>query len=445
MPEVVPPRYFERWLRTNKRDPIGSMILPLDASQNTLHEHLSRCHGVHQKMFSLQGSLQRSKAMVGSAWMFLSGRPGMDCNSTMLLNENEHIRVSPQARDVQFEPQNVGEGSAFLLGDGEMVVSFPMIAMLHTQTGTALSLKAASYQVPLFMMHECVVLRICADAVGTHKTLHNRGFLCYPPGIRSKTRVANATEIAGARHAVVAWPEVLFRLHNEDGSMKFQRPRGGNTLRYNRILPSFLSIFMQEHNSYARQDEDLESEILARFALQKDWVSIQNISSFEKYLLIMLVGTHSALKMLLEAKTLLATRKRKQAARDTVGYYANMGNSIASAHSVSFSLMCCMKPLYDVCFDVALNLLAVASGVSGWQNGDIVADCKKLLCIQALLSSDTDIDSRDHDNVRLLGDQVPCTHVVSLHAYLLHTTELAAQRQETSACHLVCQPILKYR
>jgi len=416
MPEVVPPRYFERWLRTNKRDPIGSMILPLDTSQNTLHNHMSRCHGVHQKTFSLQSSLKRSKAMVGSAWMFLSGRPGMDCNSAMLLNANEHIRVSPQARHVQFEPQNVGEGSAFILCDGEIVVSFPMIAMLHTRIGTALSLKTASCQVPLFLVHECVVLRICGDAVGTHKSLYNRGFLCYPPGVRSKTREVNATEIAGARHAVVAWPEVLFRLHNEDGSMKFQRPCGGNTLRLNRILPSFLSIFMQEHNSYARQADDLEREILARFTLQKDWASIQNISSFEKYLLIMLVGTRNALDMLLEAQTLLATRKRKQAARDTVDYYANMGHSITSAHSVSFSLMCCLKPLYDVCFDMALNLLAVASGVSGWQNGDIVVDCKKLLCIQALLSSEADIDSSDHDNVRLLGNQVTlslsCVQVV---------------------------------
>jgi len=447
MPEVVPPRYAERWLRTNKRDPIGSMILPLDTLQNTLHKHLSRCHSVHQKMFSLQSSLQRSKAMVGSAWMFLCGRGGMDRNSMMLLHANEHIRVSPQARDLQFEPQNVGEGSAFLLGDGEMVVSFPMIAMLHTGTGTALSLKAASYQVPLFMMHECVVLRICGDPVGTHKTLHNRGFLCYAPGVRSDTRESNAIEIANARHAVVAWPEVLFRLHNEDGSMKFQRPCGGNTLRYNRILPSFLSIFMQEHNSYARHDEHLESEILARFTLQKDWASIQNISSLEKYLLIMLVGTHNALQMLLEAKTLLATRKRKQAARDTTEYYVNMGHSIVSAHSVSFSLMCCLKPIYDMCFDIALNLLAVASGVSGWQNGDIVADCKKLLCIQAMLSSDADIDGSDHDNIRLLGDKVNllCTHVVSLHAYVLYTTKLAAQRQETCACALVRRSIVKYR
>jgi hypothetical protein len=418
MPEVVPPRYLERWLRTNKRDPIGSLILPLDASKNTLHNHMSRCYGVHQKMFCMQSSLQRSNAMAGSVWMLLSGRRDMDCNSSMLLDANEQVHVSPEARHLQFEPQNVGEGSAFLLGEGEMVVSFPMVAMLHTRAGTALTLKAASYEVPLFMcMHECVVLRICGDAVGTHKTLHNRGFLCYPPGIRSETREANATEIAGARHAVIAWPERLFRLNNEDGSMKFQRPRGGNTLRYNRILPSFLSIFMQEHDSYAKQAEDLDSEILARFTLQQEWASIQNISSCEKYVLVMLMGTRNALDMLLEAKTLLATRKRKQAEHDTVNYYGNMGHSITSAHSISFSLMCCLKPLYDACFDMLLNLLAVACGVSGWQNSDIAVDCEKLLCIQALLSSDDEIDGSDHDNVRLLGDQVtlPCTHAVSHH------------------------------
>ena len=423
IPEAVPPRYFERWLRTNKRDPIGSMILPLDVTKNTIREHTSRCHAAHQNTFSMQKNLQVCKAMVGTAWMFLSGRPGMDRDSLMLLDANEHVPMSAEAYNGQLDAQNVGEGSAYFVGDGEIVVSFPMIAMLHTRPGTALTLKAAAYAVPLFMMKENVVLRICADPVGTHKTLHNRGFLCFPPGVRSTTREDNATEIANARHAVVAWPEVLFQINNEDGNMKYQRQRGGNAMRYNRILPSFLSIFMQEHNSYARQCDDLESEILARFTVQREWASIQDISSCEKYVLIMLMGTGNALDMLLQAKTLLATRKRKQAARDTVAYYANMGHSITSAHAISFGMMCLLKPLYNACFDVGLNLLAVATGISGWQSSDIARDCSKLLRIQALLSSDADIDCSDHANVRLLGDQVGLcgTHAVS-HCVCLDAT-----------------------
>jgi len=68
--------------------------------------------------------------MVGSLWMFLAGRKSLDPNHIMLLDTNVHIETPEQ-----LDAQNVGEGSMFMVGDGEVSVKFPMICMLLTAAG----------------------------------------------------------------------------------------------------------------------------------------------------------------------------------------------------------------------------------------------------------------------------------------------------------------------
>ena len=165
----------------------------------------------------------------------------------MLLAANEAVRVSHADIKAQFEPQHVGEGSAFSFGDGELVVSFPILAMFHSSAGTALTLKDSAYAVPLYMMQEeCVQLRISCEPIGTHKSFAIREYLCFPLRVRSKTRAHNAKLIDGARHAVVKWPEIPFRLNNKETDFKFMRPRSGNVTCYGMILPNFIAIFMDE-------------------------------------------------------------------------------------------------------------------------------------------------------------------------------------------------------
>jgi len=53
---------------------------------------------------------------------------------------------------------------------------FPMVAMFQSAAGTALTLKESSYAVPLYMMHESMLLRISCNPLGTHKPFLNRGF-----------------------------------------------------------------------------------------------------------------------------------------------------------------------------------------------------------------------------------------------------------------------------
>ena len=244
-----------RPLQTMKSDVVASScdngvsssskkISPLDVSTNTTHRHTSMSHGVHQRLFSSVSTLERSKSLLGTAWMFMEERSSMDHNLGILLNSNEHIRI-PES---QFEAQNVGENSAFLLGDGEIMLRFNMIAMLHSAAGNCLTLKESSYELPLHMIKESVQMRVCCDAVGTHKPWYGRAFLCFPLRVQSQLRDENTALIARARHAVITWPEIPFRLNNTAIGFKFERPRTSNVLCYRVIMPNFLCIFMQEHD-----------------------------------------------------------------------------------------------------------------------------------------------------------------------------------------------------
>jgi len=67
----------------------------------------------------------RSKSIVGSNWGFMEGRSNLDCNSTLLLDANGAVRVSHADIEAQFEPQHVGEGSAFSFGGGGDCRLFP--------------------------------------------------------------------------------------------------------------------------------------------------------------------------------------------------------------------------------------------------------------------------------------------------------------------------------
>jgi len=426
LPRDVPLLQVKKWKKTNTYKYSDRRIFPVDATTNTRQSHVSMSYGAHQKMFSLERHccLTRSKSMVGSTWMFLSGRQSLDCNNAMLLSGNEHLPMSQASYDAQFEPQNVGEGSAISVGDGEIAVAFPMTAMLHSASGTALTLKESSYPVSLSMMHESVMLRICCDAVGTHKKWNQRSFLCFPPRIRSKVRELNTIEIAGTSHSVVVWPEMLFRINSRDMGFKFQRPRGGKVLCYNMMLPSFLCIFLEEHNVYAKEADALENDIISKYIAQEEWKTIQNIATKEKYLLVMMLGTQDALEMLLHARSgkekkeagekqsVSVTRKRKHGATvpvdpiDPVVEYAEMGHSITSAHAVSFTLSCCFRPIYDNCYDVCLSLLAVVTGFSGWHNNDICSNIAKLVRFQELLDCDADTVLCDADDWHKIDSQV---------------------------------------
>ena len=63
-----------------------------------------------------------------------------------------------------------------------------------------------------------------------------------------------------------------------------------------------------------------------------------------------------------------------------------------------------MKFLYDISYDLCLNLLAVGSGYSGWHNSDIRKDCAKMMRLQDLLAANTAAFSADDSLV--LGKQV---------------------------------------
>ena len=72
-----------------------------------------------------------------------------------------------------------------------------------------------------------------------------------------------------------------------------------------------------------------------------------------------------------------------------------------------------MKPLYDICYDIFLNILSVATGVSGWQNSDIRRDCAKFLRVQELMVQEPNALVFTHNDTVWLGQQV-CFVCVSM-------------------------------
>jgi len=120
-------------------------------------------------------------------------------------------------------------------------------------------------------------------------------------------------------------------------------------------------------------------------------------------MLVMLLGSRDALRMLLQPSRLVAKLKELRV-EQTI--YETPGTPIMSAFAIAFTLSCHMKLLYDITYDLCLNLLTVATGHSGWHNSDIREGCAKLMRIQDLLAYEGESAGRADDAV-VLGKQVP--------------------------------------
>jgi len=103
------------------------------------------------------------------------------------------------------------------------------------------------------------------------------------------------------------------------------------------------------------------------------------------------------------AKAVQSKKKRKQ--NGIHATYPDTGPSATSAFITAFTLSSCMKLLYDISYDVCLNLRSVGTGFSGWQKGRITQDCAKLMHVQALLEPNTSFHFSDDDS-KVLGKQV---------------------------------------
>jgi len=340
--------------------------------------------------------------MVGSVWSVLDGRRNLHPNNIHLLDTNTHIPMSSMDEGELFEAQNVGEGSVISIGDGEISMSFPAIVMLHTASGDARNLKGSAYALPLQISKEHVRLRICYDAVGKHKSMYLRSFMCYPLRVCSKSRHSN-TVLTNGVHNAVQWPEVLFKIENQFTANFLHTRRINHSLAYGIVFPNFLAIFMPENDIFIDRIPGLDVEIANRYCNEKDWDKIQSISCNEKYFLAMVLGAQQALHMLLPP---VENTPRKRKHNEVVKIvYEETGDAITSSCTICFSYHASMKALYNPCYDVILNLLIVATNSSGWQNSEIQNDIAKLKRIQDLLSHKP-TSAHNVEDINLLGQEV---------------------------------------
>jgi len=181
------------------------------------------------------------------------------------------------------------------------------------------------------------------------------------------------------------------------------------------IFPAFLGIFMPENDVFVRKIDGLDTEIVKRYTPEKEWAELQNTSCNEKYMLIMMLGTSNALEMLQYNADLRQPRKRRLDELDKKDYHTK-DYVYAAAFSTCFSIQSFMKPLYDICYDIFLNILSVATGVSGWQNSDIRRDCAKFLRVQELMAQEGDTLVFTHKDTIWLGQQVfSCLFMIHTH------------------------------
>jgi len=345
---------------------------------------------------------ERSMSCVGTAAMFLLGRPELHRNNTMLLDSNRHL-LRP---DYQLDAPQVSEGSAVMLGGSEISMSFPIMAVLQTEHQTP-----TQFRVPLHSTKDTVVFKIRYGGPNTHDSLYNHAYLCFP--LVKKTQHDNA---AGA----LPWPEILtvveplLKCHRNVLSIDNMREKS-----YELLLPNFLAIFLPDHNSFAKHSESLPTDIRKHCLPIKAWNSVPDtISANEKYLLIMMMGSDNALQALQhhmlqqkrksECKHHMLPQKRKSecAQDDSKVFYDDMGDLAVCAYAVSFTLRSSLMGIYDMCYDVFLNLLAVATKKSGWQNSVIKQDCAKIMLVQAKLIEESDDMQHSDDDVCVLGQRV---------------------------------------
>ena len=332
---------------------------------------------------------ERSMSRVGNALLFLQGRQELHRNNTMLLDSNRHL-MRP---DFQLDAPQVAEGSAVSLGGREISMSFPILAVLQT------TLQAPTrFRVPLHSTKDTVVFKIRYGGPNTHDSLYNHAYLCFP--LVKKTQHDHA---AGA----LPWPEILtvvdpgLKCHRNVLSIDNMHEKS-----YELLLPSFLAIFLADHNTFAKQCESLATDIRKYCLPIRAWNSVPDaFSANEKYLLVMMMGTDNALQAL-QHHMLQLKRKSECTMGDCKVYFDDMGEFAVSAYSISFTLRSSMMGIYDMCYDVFLNLLAVATKKSGWQNSDIKKDCAKIMRVQAKLMHDGDDMEDSDDDVWVLGQGV---------------------------------------
>jgi len=169
----------------------------------------------------------------------------------------------------------------------------------------------------------------------------------------------------------------------------------------------------------------MQTEIARRYCTQKEWDEVQNVSFNEKYFLAMILGSEKALHMLLPSPVESPKKRRKD---DVVAEtYQQIGDPTTSTYAICFSMHSIMKAIFDPCFDLILNLLCIATDLSGWQNSDIRQNIQKLTCIQNLLSQSPEIPHAESDT-KCLGHQV-------CFLYIAHT------RCSTYFLQLACSPL----
>jgi len=335
-------------------------------------------------------------------WMFLAGRNSLNVNNAMLLCSHKEIKHDDKTQI--YAAPNVGEGSVVSLGNGEIGMSFGMLVTMQTKCDKHPFTGQNLCSILLHSELDRISLRICYDKIRTHKSFENRAFLCFPLRRSNKVKSTTNKNVVMIDDKVVL-PEIVVDSQDNVTTFKFKCQIYPRSFTYDVLLQRFIHNFMSEHDDYVKKIDNTENDIMTKYTSQEAWKNIQHISSNEKYILVMLLGHDNALHILQHGEQKKRGQKRKKK-QPPIITYQKIGEPITSVYSICFTLYRSMKVVYDMCYDVFLSIMAVASETSCWHNRDIKKDIAKILLVQHMIRLDADnvVDSKD--DVLFLGDKV---------------------------------------
>ena len=162
---------------------VRGKVMPMKIVSNSVEVHESMRMALFERRGMhgfVRNNLQNMDYIIGSVFFVTTSREQLDCNSILLINENESV----DSEESLYEYSDVSEGSIVKMGDGEIRIGFP-IAFKWTTHSQQTGLSVCS-TVPLHMKDENVLFTIRMENIDKHRSWEKRAILCFPLAIQTK-------------------------------------------------------------------------------------------------------------------------------------------------------------------------------------------------------------------------------------------------------------------
>jgi len=427
--------------RRNEGQAQGRKTHMLRLETNTLAKHVSMRGAMYTRR-NCNDWMQRAKLVhedaTGNIVSMTVSNESLDRDDVMLLDRNEQFVWLGS----QYSVSDVSGGSIVNMVEGEIRVAFPSTLVLHRRSksiqrhgrgGVGRSVAAGPYvhphdqvvdtpqKIPLLLATNNMWMKLRLDTECQHIGWSGRVVVC-----SLETRLDST-----AKHTSFN-PDVAVTIYTDGDNRASDIATRANAgayfnSKYDCCLPHCLSLFLRENSALVQASADNAAD---QYLVGEPWKDLTRLPRNDKYLMVMMLGTSTALEML-------------------QGLCQHQGpattESIFSVTAVYFSIHTALKTIYDLCFDIILKILMVSTGESGWECANISVLLDKLYMVDQLIQIQDDDLGDPAVSVSQLGkrnapvDATPSTALQLLGSHVVRSTRIIARMHPHARAVLVSE------